>query len=51
MGNLVRITFLNEFVFFNVFAAWFVILVKELNRGTLSISGHKTDHIFSQRCH
>ena len=51
MGNLVRITFLNEFVFFKVFAAWFVILVNELNNGTLSINGHKTDPTLSQRRH
>jgi hypothetical protein len=51
IGNLVSITFLNEFVFFNVLAAWFVILVNELNNGTLSINGHKTAHTFSQTCH
>jgi hypothetical protein len=51
IGNLVRITFLNEFVFFKVFAAWFVILVKELNNGTLSINGHKTAPTLSQRRH
>lgn len=51
VGNLVRITFLNEFVFCKVFAAWFVILVKEFNNGTFSTNGSKTAFTLSHTRH
>jgi hypothetical protein len=51
MGNLVSITFLNEFVFFKVLVACSVILVKEFNNGTFSINGSKHALTFSHTCH
>jgi hypothetical protein len=51
MGNLVSITFLNEFVFFKVLVACSVILVNEFNNGTFSINGSKKDFTLSQMCH
>lgn len=47
---MTKITFLKEFVFLKVFAAWFVILVKEFNNGTLLINGSKKFFTLSQTC-
>lgn len=51
IGNLTKTTFLNEFVFCRVFAAWFVILVNELKSGTFSINGSKKNFTLSQIRH